>query len=162
MRKLVESNLIEKTKTYEEQAYRRWHLQRDDSAFHWGNDTAIGKYILKPKQLKPYCHTETTLRWTSGSTFELELELPKASENLSQFRLVYRILTGNKITYFHLVNKDKNLVLFWNLLGDGSRRLSYSTKLYGGNSLSNTSEFWIIIDYMQGTYNVYLTDDPDI
>lgn len=159
MRKLVESNLIEKTKTYEEQAYRRWILQRDDSAIQWGNATRIGYYTLKPKQKKPYCHTETTLKWTSGSKFELELELPKISENLSQFRIVYHIQTGNKITSFRIKNPENTLVYYWDMLAP-QKILTYGEPNNPG--LSNYVEFHLVIDYMQGMYTVYLTDEPDV
>lgn len=57
MRKLVETNLIEKTKNFEEQAYKRWHLKRDESAVAFIGETSTGKYTLGLRQVKPYCET---------------------------------------------------------------------------------------------------------
>lgn len=162
MRKLVETNLIEKTKNFEEQAYRRWHLQRNDSAFAFLGQTSTGQYTLTQRQIKPYCESHKAYRWTSGSTFVLELELSEASKNLSQFRVVYTIYTGNKIREFRVRNTNRDLVFFWNLLGDGKRRLTNDTNIYATNNLSEVEEFYIVIDFQQGMYTVYLTDDPDI
>lgn len=162
MRKLVENNLIKKTKNFEEQAYRKWHLKRDDSAVMFLGQTSTGKYTLKLSQLEPYCESHKAYRWTSGSEFILGLELPPASRNYSQFRVVYTIYTGNKITEFRIYNPDRDLVLFCNPLGDMSKRLTNNNTIYVNQNLSNMTEFYIVIDYMQGMYTVYLTDDPDV
>lgn len=92
----------------------------------------------------------------------LELKLPPASRNLSQFRVRYTISTGNRIREFRIYNPDSNLVFFWNLLDDGSRRLTNNTGIYATNNLSEVNEFYIVVDFQQGMYTVYLTDDPDI
>lgn len=162
MRKLVESNLIEKTKNFEEQAYRKWILQRDESAIAFTGETSTGKYTLKLRQVKPYCETHKAYKWSSGSSFVLELELPEASKNLSQFRVRYTIYTGNLVREFKIHNPDSNLVFFWNILDDGKRRLTNTNNIYATNNLTDLTEFYIVVDYIQGMYVVYLTDDPDV